>query len=119
MTERIQKLTELTLAGKMYAEAKNTEFERNDIFLPECERDVKRICEYILNQEPIITEYQQLTGFFRFDGSVVGAAFDRSGHKHTKELMQNFYLKQVDGLHVLEWQHATADYKRVLEVGIV
>ena len=119
MTERIQKLTELTLAGKMYAEAKNTEFERNDIFLPECERDVKRICEYILNQEPIITEYQRLTGFFRFDGSVVGAAFDRSGHKHTKELMQNFYLKQVDGLHVLEWQHATADYKRVLEVGIV
>ena len=61
MTERIQKLTELTLAGKMYTEAKNTEFERNDIFLPDCERDVKRICEYILNQEPIITEYQRLT----------------------------------------------------------
>ena len=47
MTERIQKLTELTLAGKMYVEAKNTEFERNDIFLSECERDAKRICEYI------------------------------------------------------------------------
>ena len=119
MTDRIQKLTVLTLAGKMYAEAKITEFERNDIFLSECERDVKHICEYILNQEPMITEYQTMTGFFRFDSSVVGTAFNRSGHKNTNELMNNFYLKQVDGLHVLEWQHATADYKKVLELGIV
>ena len=119
MTDRIQKLTELTLAGKMYAEAKSTKFERNDIFLSECERDVKHICEYILNQEPMITEYQAMTGFFRFDSSVVGTAFNRSGHKNTTELMNNFYLKQVDGLHVLEWQHATADYKKVLESGIV
>ena len=119
MTDRIQKLTELTLAGKMYAGAKSTKFERNDIFLSECERDVKHICEYILNQEPMITEYQAMTGFFRFDSSVVGTAFNRSGHKNTTELMNNFYLKQVDGLHVLEWQHATADYKKVLESGIV
>ena len=119
MTDRIQKLTELTLAGKMYAKAKSTEFERNDIFLSECERDVKHICEYILNQEPMITEYQAMTGFFRFDSSVVGTAFNRSGHKNTTEFMNNFYLKQVDGLHVLEWQHATADYKKVLESGIV
>ena len=119
MTDRIQKLTELTLAGKMYPEAKSTEFERHDIFLSECERDVKHICEYILNQEPMITEYQTMTGFFRFDSSVVGTAFTRSGHKNTKELMNNFYLKPVDGLHVQEWQHATADYKKVLESGIV
>ena len=33
MTDRIQKLTELTLVGKMCAETKSTEFDRNDIFL--------------------------------------------------------------------------------------
>ena len=81
MTDRIKMLTDITLAGKMYAEAKTTAFEKTDIFLSDCDRDVKRICEYILNQEPIITEYQTMTGFFRFDSSVVGVAFNRSGHR--------------------------------------
>ena len=115
MTDRIKKLTDITLAGKMYPKTEKTEFDVTDIFLSECERDTKRICEYILNQEPMVTEYQTMTGFFRFDGSVVGVAFNRSGHKHTDELMRNLYLKQINGLHVLEWQHATADYKKVLE----
>ena len=119
MTDRIKKLTDITLAGKMYPKTEKTEFDVTDIFLSECERDTKRICEYILNQEPMVTEYQTMTGFFRFDGSVVGVAFNRSGHKHTDELMRNLYLKQINGLHVLEWQHATADYKKVLELGIV
>ena len=119
MTDRIKRLTDLTLAGEMYVKVKETEFDRNDIFLSECERDVKHICEYILNQEPLITEYQTMTGFFRFDSSVVGTAFNRSGHKNTRSLMHDFYVKHVDGLHVLEWQHATADYKKVLESGIV
>ncbi|MBQ4323905.1 MAG: hypothetical protein IJC19_08185 [Clostridia bacterium] len=118
MTERIETLTKLTLAGKMFVNAKETAFDRQDIFLSECERDVKRICEYVLHQEPMITEHQTMTGFFRFNSSVVGTAFSRSGHRHTEALMREFYLKPVDGLSTLEWQHATADYRRVLEVGI-
>ena len=119
MNERITALCKLTLNGEMLVEKKKTEFDRNDIFLEENERDVKRLCEYILNQEPKLTEYQTMTGFFDTDGSVVGDAFRRYGHRHTAEVLKDFYLKAVDNLVVMEWQHATADYKKVLEKGIV
>ena len=119
MIERIEKLTELTLNGEMYVNPIKTEFDREDLFLSENEMQVKRICEYILNQEPKITKYSKLTGFFRFDGSVVGDAFGRSGHKATQEVMNLFYLKSVDNLSTMEWQHATGDYTKVLNNGIV
>ena len=118
MNERIKKLTELTLNGDMYVSPVKTEFDREDLFLSKTEREVKRLCEYIKNQQPVITEYSKLTGFFRCDGSVVGDAFRRVGHKATEEALNNFYLKSVDNLSTMEWQHATADYKKVLEKGI-
>ena len=119
MIERIEKLTELTLSEEMYVNPIKTEFDREDLFLSENEMQVKRICEYILNQEPKITKYSTLTGFFRFDGSVVGDAFGRSGHKATGEIMNLFYLKPLDNLSTMEWQHATADYAKVLNKGIL
>lgn len=118
MNERIKKLTELTLNGDMYVSPVKTEFDREDLFLSKTEMEVKRLCEYIKNQRPMITEYSKMTGFFTFDGSVVGDAFSRSGHKNTEEAMRNFYLKPIDNLSTMEWQHATADYKKVLEKGI-
>lgn len=118
MNERIKKLTEITLDGKMYVSPVKTEFDREDLFLPRSEREVKRLCEYIKNQQPMITEYSKMTGFFRCDGSVVGDAFTRIGHKATGEALNNFYLKPIDNLSTMEWQHATADYKRVLGNGI-
>ena len=118
MNQRIKKLTELTLNGDMYVSPVKTEFDREDLFLSKIEREVKRLCEYIKNQQPMITEYSKLTGFFRCDGSVVGDAFSRGGHKATEEAMSYFYLKPIDNLSTMEWQHATADYKKVLEKGI-
>lgn len=118
MTERIEKLTELTLKGEMYVEPVKTEFDREDIFLSKIALEAKRLCEFILNQEPRLTEYSAMTGFFRFDWSVVGDAFTRAGHKATGEAMNDFYCKPVDGLSTMEWQHATADYKKVLTVGL-
>lgn len=118
MNERIEKLTQLTLNGEMYVHAVKTKFDRKDLFLPQSEMEVKRICEYILNQEPKLTPYSKMTGFFRFDGSVVGDAFGRSGHAATQRTMAEFYLKPVDNLSTMEWQHATADYSKVLKDGI-
>lgn len=117
MTERIEKLTKLTLKGEMYVNPIPTEFDRKDLFLTQEERQVKRICEYILNQEPLITRDSSFTGFFRFDGSVVGDAFGRSGHKATGEIMGEFYLRPVNNLSTMEWQHATGDYTKVLNGG--
>ena len=118
MEPRIEELTKRTLRGEMFVPAKKTAFSREDLFLPEEERNVKRLCAYILNQEPLITEYSCFTGVFRFDGSVVGDAFRRAGHPETQAAMQEFYLKTVDNLTTMEWQHATADYQKVLSVGI-
>ncbi len=118
MTERIKKLTGLTLEGKMYAQPVKTEYSRYDMFLTEEERNVKRICECILNQEPKLTEFSAFTGFFNFDGSVVGDAFRRGGHRATQEFMSQFYLKSIDNLSTMEWQHATADYQKVLSKGL-
>ena len=118
MNERIKKLTELTLNGDMYVSPVKTEFDREDLFLSKTDREVRRLCEYIKNQQPKLNEYSKMTGFFRCDGSVVGDAFTRVGHKATEEALNNFYLKSIDNLSTMEWQHATADYKKVLEKGI-
>ena len=118
MHKRIEELTKLTLAGAMYANPTKTEFDREDLFLPQQQMEAKRLCEYILNQEPVLTEYSKLTGFFNCDDTVVGDAFRRKGHKSFAALKEAFYLKAIDNLSTFEWQHATADYQRVLEKGL-
>ncbi len=119
MNERIKALADLTMQGEMFVNDVQIEFDRMDLFLTQTEREVKRLCEYILAQEPKITPYSAMTGFFRFAGaSVVGDAFGRYGHKITQETMRSFYLKPVDNLVTMEWQHATADFKRVITRGI-
>ena len=118
MNERIKKLTDLTMCGDMYVKAVETKFDRMDLLLPKQEREVKRICEYILNQEPKLTEHSALTGFFRFDGSVIGDVFTRTGHPNTKAFMHEFYCKHIDNLSAMDWQHGTSDYRKVLRIGI-
>ncbi len=118
MTDRIKNLTELTLKGEMYAHPTKTEYDREDLFLSRQQMESKRLCEFILNQEPVLTEYSKMTGFFNCDDSVVGDAFRRRGHKYTAEVLGKFYLKSVDNLSTMEWQHATADYQKVLDKGI-
>ncbi|MBO7761989.1 MAG: hypothetical protein J6T24_04255 [Clostridia bacterium] len=118
MTERIRELARLTMAGQMYAKPRKTEFDPEDAALPRQERESRRLCQYIRNQEPMLTEYSAFTGYFNFDGSVVGDAFRRGGHKAFEELRRLFHLKTVDGFSTFEWQHATADYAKVLTKGI-
>ena len=119
MNERIANLTKLTLKGDMYAKTTPTEFDREDLFLSKQQMESKRVCEYILNQEPVLTEFSKMTGFFNFDwNGVVGDAFRRMGHKAFEKVRSEFCLKPVDNLSTMEWQHATADYQKVLEKGI-
>ncbi len=118
MNERISELTKLTLEGKMYATPVETVYDREDLFLSKQQRESKRLCEFILNQEPVLTPYSAMTGFFNCNSSVVGDAFRRMGHESFGKLKNDFYLKHIDNLSTFEWQHATADYKKVLEKGI-
>ena len=117
---RINELLKLTLAGKMYAEHIETTYDREDIFLSKQQRESKRLCEYIMNQEPVLTEYSKMTGFFNFDDhTVAGDAFKRYGHIESYKMFNEFYCKSVDNLSICEGQHAVADYKNVLEKGIL
>ena len=118
MTERIKALTSLTLEGKMYACPAETELTPFDESTSRIEREVSNLCEYILNQEPKITPYSAFTGRFNFNGQVVGDAFKRGGHEYTQRALDKYYLKPQENLSTMEWQHATADYKKVLEKGI-
>lgn len=118
MNERIAALSALTLNGDMHPKTAAPYYDRMDLFLPESQRDVKRLCAYILHQSPVLTPHSKMTGLFLFDGSVVGDAFKRGGHRHTSQIMQSFYCKPIDNLSTMEWQHATADYEKVLTVGI-
>ena len=118
MSERISKLTALTMNGEMYAYPKKTEYDRNDIFLSESERSIKRLCEFIQNQEPVLTEYQTMTGFFNCDRSISGDIFRRKGHANTQSLAQSHYKKPIDNLSTCEYQHATADYQTILQKGL-
>lgn len=112
MNSRIKRLSELTLNGEMYVYPIKTEYKDN-------ENEVERLCKYILNQEPKITVDSLFTGMFNFDGSVIGDAFNRSGHKHNKEALEKHYLKKIDNISTFEWQHATGDYTRILQKGLV
>ncbi len=117
MNERIKTLTNLVLGGEMYVYSVETKQDPPK-YNTRIENEVEALCKYILNQEPKITSYSALTGNFIFDGSVVGDAFKRGGHKYTEKALEKYYLKPQENLSTMEWQHATADYKRVLEVGI-
>lgn len=118
MTKRIAKLTELTLKGDMYAYPVATEFDRKDLLLSKCEMESKRLCEFILNQNPVLTPYSKMTGFFNCDGTVVGDAFFRMGHKEYERLKDAFYLKPIENFSTLEWQHAAANYNKLLNIGL-
>lgn len=120
MTDRIRNLVDLTLKGKMYAVPTPLEFDKDDTSLSRQERESNHLCEYILKQEPVLTQYSKMTGFFNFDygSDVVGDAFRRMGHKSFAKLRQELYCVPIDNLSTFEWQHATADYKKVLEKGI-
>lgn len=119
MTERIARLTELTLKGETYACEQDSNCDREDIFLEQEDREGKRICEALEKCEPILTPYSKFTGYFNSNGkSFPGNVFHRKGHKNFQALAEQFYLKAVDNLVTFEWQHAAADYKQVLKIGL-
>ena len=119
MTERIKALTELTLSGKMYVYGINTTLSPKSEEKSRIQNEVNSLCEYIMNQEPKITTHSAFTGSFNFNGQVVGDAFGRSGHPNTQKALDKYYLKPQENLSTMEWQHATADYKKVLQNGIL
>ena len=118
MNERIKKLAELTVTGKMWVPIMHTEYDRCDYFLSPVKMSGKRACEYIENQTFLIPEECCFTGLFRFDGSVEGDIFHRLGHRSFRESRQFFANKPVENLLIFEWQHSVADFEKIIKKGL-
>lgn len=118
MDKRIEILTKKTLAGEMYVKPVKTNYDRCDLFLTPVQMSAKRVCEYIKNQQPMLTPEMCFTGVFNFDGSVEGDIFARPGHKNFIELRENFYNKPVDNLLTFEWQHSAGDFGKIINKGL-
>lgn len=116
--QRIEELTKLVLKGEMRPETQSVEFEKEDIFLPPLIKDAKRIYEYVVAQKPVLTEYSAMTGLLIFDGSVPGDGMSIAGLKNVQEMCNLFYARPIDRLVTFEWQHATADYRKIIHKGM-
>ena len=119
MNERIEKLLQKTISGEMYNNPVKTEYDRCDLFLSPVKMSCKRVCEYILNQEPLIVEESCFTGLLKFDGSVEGDIFSRTGHRNFGIACENFYNKPVDNLLTFEWQHSVGNFGKIINHGLV
>lgn len=124
MNERIYELTKLTLNGEMCPQALETEFDRNDIFLPEHEMQTKRIHDYVMNQKPILTELQTMTGQFLMitanpKNRILGDYMHSESLPQVDNfLMPYFYKKPIENLSTFEWEHASPDYGQIIKKGI-
>lgn len=118
MDKRIKILTEKTVAGEMYVHPVKTNYDRCDLFLPPMKMSCKRVCEFIRNQEPLIMEESCFTGLIKFDGSVEGDVFSRTGHRNFDMAYRNFYNSPVNDLLTFEWQHSVGDFEKIIRIGI-
>lgn len=118
MNERIESLANKTVSGEMYVYPVKTEYDRCDLFLPPIKMSGKRVCEYIRNQEPLIVPESRFTGLIKFDGSVEGDIFGRTGHKNNIIACEYFYNRPVDNLLTYEWQHSVGNFGKIIAGGI-
>ncbi|MBD9009734.1 MAG: hypothetical protein EGR16_05315 [Clostridiales bacterium] len=119
MNERIAELSKLTLEGKMLPTYTSVKFDRMDLFLPEHQKQSKRIYDYIMAQKPVITEYQTMTGHMKLDVKEISGPFmNARSLKNTDEALRYFYNKPIDNLSTFEWLHATADFGKIIRMGI-
>lgn len=118
-SERITRLIEKTMRGEMYVHPMKTEYDRCDYFLSETKRAAKRVFKYILNQEPLITEDSCFTGLIKFDSSVEGDIFHRTGYPNFGILLKSFYNKPVNNLLTFEWQHSVGNFEKIIRYGLV
>lgn len=120
MNERIKKLAELTLNGTIQPVTQEVEFDRMDYFLSEHERQAKRIHDYIVHQDPILCEYQRLTGFVKFTSHEFSGDYMNSDTlTYTREIaLKYFYRNPIENLSTFEWEHATADFGKIIRIGV-
>lgn len=118
VNERIAKLVKAAREGEIFPPFKQIEYDEFDLKMADPLRIAKRLSEYMEAQPPYFSEDNELVGMLRFDGSVEGPLFPRTGHKFFGETAHKFYCKQMENLTSLEWQHSNADFGKVINTGL-
>ncbi len=118
MNDRIQRLIAAARAGDIYPRQVKVDYDAFDEKLSDPQRIAKRLTEYMAAQPCAFSDDNELVGLIRFDGSVEGPLFPRIGHWAFGETAEKYYMKPQENLCTLEWQHANADYGKVIRIGL-
>lgn len=119
LSPRIARLQSRSLAADVYPAAVKVAYDPADAALPDPVRIGKRLGEYISAQPVTIYKDEELVGWLAFDGSVEGDFYRRTGHKKFfGHCFRKYYVKPVRRLAIFEWQHACADFRKIVDKGL-
>lgn len=122
MNDRIKNMAETVLKKTIYPEPKEIGYDRADYLLSKRHRETKRLCEYMLAQDVVIPDGALLVGMIRFNKCPYPSDFmKKHGFTYTKEIQKNFFSianPPFEGFKYWGWQHATADFGKIIELGI-
>lgn len=118
MNERIAQLTEYALSGKMFPASTEAEFDRNDLFLSNPKKTVKRLHDFVMAQTPKLSELQSIPSAVDLNNAEIGGSYHYHSFHNIMDLLRDFYQKPIDNLVTFEWQHATANYAKAVSLGM-
>lgn len=122
MTDRIQKMAQKVLEESIYPAPVQIGYNREDLLLSKRIRETKRICEYMLAQEVKVEQDTLLVGLMNFNRCPYPTDFMKKlGFVNTYEVQEHFFSIEnppFEDFKFWGWQHATADFGKVIELGI-
>lgn len=118
LSKEILELAERIKSEDLYPPVTKVDYSPDDVLLPDCTANAKRLREYILAQTVRVDTVIRFCGKLRFDGSVISDVFHRAGHKRFSEAAGIFYKKPRENLVTFEWQHSTANFAKVIDCGL-
>ena len=119
MNERLLRMAERSNREDIYPAPVPVEIDPDDRMLPEPLLTARYLALFLERQTVRIDDDARLAGLVRFHGCPVPSnVFQRLGHARFAEAARRFYRKTDDNLTCFEWQHANADFGKLLRLGI-
>ena len=120
MNERIRRYFEYTMSHNLFPPLELLELDEWDENYSEPMRNAKRLVDHMLRQEIILQEDCELAGLTNFrSGAIIPMdLFPRAGHAAFRRAQGRFYMKPVENLCSLEWQHSSPDLGKVVRIGL-
>ncbi len=119
MDKRLYETIEFIRQNDFYPATVKPEYDNLDLLMYDEQMSAKRLREYMLSQTVNTERHYRLCGLIKFDDNrIEGDIFRRIGTKRFTETKNCFYNNPIDNLCTFEWQHATANYPILLDLGI-